>query len=268
MEEHYCWSAICIPCEISARNFSAEEIVMSSALSDPEVRPVASLAEALGRSLRHELGDFLQKVYASVAILETRIPQEWRTEREVLSRLRQRAEACRDLLDKIQDFLCPVTLNYESVDMTGLASELTEAARRRFPDLRLTAPANQPAPIRADPNRMAQVGESLLFNACEAARSRVTFTTAVDPLSGNVHWSITDDGAGIPAESMASLFRPFFSTRPGHLGLGLPLAQKLVLLHGGRINLTNQPDGGCCCQVWLPAGAANSPILPQGDTAT
>jgi signal transduction histidine kinase len=241
---------------------------MSVTFSNPEVRPAAGLAESLGRSLRHELGDFLQKVYATVAILETRIPADWRTEREVLSRLRERAEACRDLLDEIQDFLCPVTLDYESVDLARLASELTEAARGRFPHVRLTAQADRPAPIRADPSRMTRVGESLFSNACEAARSQVTFATVTDPLSGNVHWRITDDGPGIRPESAASLFRPFFSTRPGHLGLGLALAQKLVLLHGGRITLANQPDGGCCCQVWLPAGAANSPILPEGDTAT
>ena len=241
---------------------------MPATLSDPEVRPASGLAESLGRSLRHELGDFLQKVYASVAILETRIPPDWQTEREVLSRLRQRAEACRDLLDEIQDLLCPVTLNYESVDMARLASDLTEAARRRFPHLRLIVQADQPAPINADSKRIAQLGASLLSNACEAARSCVTFTTVVDPLSGNVHWSITDDGAGIRPESTASLFRPFFSTRPGHVGLGLALAQKLVLLHGGRMSLANQPDGGCCCQVWLPSGATNSPILPNGDTAT
>ena len=241
---------------------------MPATLSDPEVRPASGLAESLGRSLRHELGDFLQKVYASVAILETRIPPDWQTEREVLSRLRQRAEACRDLLDEIQDLLCPVTLDYESVDMARLASDLTEAARRRFPHLRLIVQADQPAPINADSKRIAQLGASLLSNACEAARSCVTFTTVVDPLSGNVHWSITDDGAGIRPESTASLFRPFFSTRPGHVGLGLALAQKLVLLHGGRISLVNQPDGGCRCQVWLPADVGITPVSTEGETAT
>ena len=56
---------------------------MPATVANNEARQVTGLAEALGRSLRHELGDFLQKVYATVAILETRLPSEWRTEREI-----------------------------------------------------------------------------------------------------------------------------------------------------------------------------------------
>jgi signal transduction histidine kinase len=214
------------------------------------------------------LGDFLQKVYASVAILETRLPLEWRTEREVLTRLRERAESCRQLLDEIQDFLCPLTLNRQTVDLAGLASQLTEAARKRYPHLQLTAHADQPALVSADPDRMTQVGEGLLANACQAARRQVRFETGADPLSGNVQWCIRDDGPGISPEVSARLFRPFFSTRPGHLGLGLALAQKLVMLHDGRISLVNQPDGGCRCQVWLPADAGITPVSTEGETAT
>ena len=241
---------------------------MSATISDREVRAVPGLAELLGRSLRHELGDFLQKVYASVAILEARLPLEWRTEREVLTRLRERAESCRQLLDEIQDFLCPLTLNRQTVDLAGLASQLTEAARRCYPHLQLTAQSDQPVMVSADPDRMAQVGKSLLANACQAARRHVTFETSVDPLSGNIQWCIRDDGPGISPEVSARLFRPFFSTRSGHAGLGLALAQKLVLLHGGRISLVNQPDGGCRCQVWLPADVGITPVSMEGETAT
>jgi two-component system sensor kinase FixL len=122
--------------------------------------------------------------------------------------------------------------------------------------------------VSADPDRMAQVGKSLLANACQAARRQVTFETGTDPLSGNIQWGIRDDGPGISPEVSARLFRPFFSTRPGHIGLGLALAQKLVLLHGGRISLSNQSDGGCRCQVWLPAEAGLTSVLPEGETAT
>jgi two-component system sensor kinase FixL len=241
---------------------------LSVTVSSNEVRPVAGLAESLGRSLRHELGDFLQKVYASVAILETRLPLEWRTEREVLSRLRERAEGCRQLLDEIQDFLCPLTLDRQSVDMAGLANQLVTDAHRRYPHLRLRAQAEGPAWSAADPIRIAQVGEILLANACQAAQQEVTFETTVEPLSGNVQWCIQDDGPGISAEVSSRLFRPFFSTRPGRVGLGLALAQKLVLLHDGRISLTNQPDGGCRCQLWLPASSGTASVLPDGETAT
>src|SRR5262245_11783486 len=71
-------------------NNNRKEAVVPGTVPSSEVRPSVNLAQSLGRSLRHELGDFLQKVYASVAILEARLPANWQIEREVLSRLRQR----------------------------------------------------------------------------------------------------------------------------------------------------------------------------------
>jgi len=241
---------------------------LPATVANNEARQVTGLAEALGRSLRHELGDFLQKVYATVAILETRLPSEWRTEREILARLRERAEGCRQLLDEIQDFLCPLTLNCQSMDLAELAAQLVMDVRLRYPHLQVTAQDDGPARISADLIRMAQVGEILLANACQAAQHEVTLETTTDASSGKVRWCVCDDGPGISAEVSSRLFRPFFSTRPGHVGLGLALAQKLVLLHAGRISLANQSDGGCCCEVWLPAGSRASSLLPEGETAT
>src|SRR5262249_61520139 len=76
-----------------------------------------SLPEKLARTLRHEVGDFLQKLYASVAILQSRLPPEWDLERDILARLHHRAEQCKELLDAVQDFLCPIYLNPQRIDL-------------------------------------------------------------------------------------------------------------------------------------------------------
>ncbi len=239
---------------------------MSTTVSSSDTRPNTTLAQSLGRSLRHELGDFLQKVYASVAILEARLPANWQTEREVLGRLRQRAEGCRLFLDAIQDYLCPLTLNLRTIDLAEVANRLADAARQKFPGLQIQTEATQPVWITADPERVGQIGEALLANACEAARSLVTFATTADSNAGTAQWLITDDGAGLPSESGSPLFRPFSSSRPGHAGLGLALTQKLILMHGGRISLTNRPEGGCSARVSLPVSGA--PSSREADTAT
>jgi signal transduction histidine kinase len=46
--------------------------------------------------------------------------------------------------------------------------------------------------------------------------------------------------------------RPFYTTRPGGLGLGLPLARKIVLLHGGELELERLEPSGVCVTVRLP----------------
>jgi signal transduction histidine kinase len=224
--------------------------------SNPSSRTAArALPEALARTLRHEVGDFLQKVYASVAILQARFPTEWEMEREILDRLRKRAEICKELLDAIQDFLCPIIIDRDGLDLVRLATLLTAEARQRFPKLDITCSGPAAAPVIADPERVAQVGRALLANAAEAAQQRVTFITETDPAGDAIRWIITDDGPGVSAEDAGRLFTPFFTTRSGHAGLGLVLARKIVDLHGGQISAANPPQGGFDVTVTWPVQA-------------
>src|SRR5262249_6128925 len=69
---------------------------------------VTSLSEAVARTIRHEVGDLLQTVYATAAILQERLPPEADLERRVVADMRGRATLCRNLLDTGHDLACPV----------------------------------------------------------------------------------------------------------------------------------------------------------------
>ena len=70
-----------------------------------------------------------------------------------------------------------------------------------------------------------------------------------------------DSGPGIDPASLSSLLDPFFTTKEGGTGLGLPIVQSIIVGHGGRIELENGAEGGALVRVILP-GAAASPRLP------
>jgi len=216
-------------------------------------RPAQSMPEALARTLRHEVGDLLQTIYATVAILQERLPRESTLERRVLTDLRSRAEVCRNLLDNVHDLVCPVTLATEEVDLSALVAMLVTAAGPRHPDLEVRADTVAAVRIEADPRRVGQVGSLLLANACAEARHRVVFRSAPGPVAGEAEWAVTDDGPGVPPEQADQLFSPLSVARHGHLGIGLPLARKLVELHGGRITAGNLPEGGFRVTVLWPA---------------
>src|SRR5262249_48507986 len=131
--------------------------------------PARSLPEALVRALRHEVGDFLQKVYATAAILKTRLPADWDMEQELIARLRPRAQDCRITLDNIHDLVCPLALEYETVDLARVAEQAVAAVRHRHPQLQLRAENAGPAVVVADLRRVQQIAELLLANACQAA---------------------------------------------------------------------------------------------------
>src|SRR5207248_589699 len=74
------------------------------------------------RTLRHEVGDLLQAVYSTVAILQDRLAAGSDLERRLLGDLKARAEGCRQELDAIVDLVCPLTLSLTPVDLGQLAS--------------------------------------------------------------------------------------------------------------------------------------------------
>jgi len=211
-----------------------------------------SLEEALARTLRHEVGDFLQKVYASVAILQGRLPEQWDLERDILTRLRHGAEGCKRLVDAIQDFLCPLRLTLESIGLANLTTMMVNAAQMTCPQVKITLESAGPVPVWGDADRLAQVGRILLTNACEATPQQVWIHLHTNAATNQVEWAFHDNGLGLPGNLVDQLFRPFFTTRAGHAGLGLALARKIVEAHQGRITAGNSSEGGFVVQIVLP----------------
>jgi signal transduction histidine kinase len=228
---------------------------MSTGRSSPRTIP-----EALTRTLRHEVGDLLQTLYATVAILQRRLPADWTQERRVLADLRSRAEACKNLLDIAHDYACPLTLNYTSVDLSELTGRLVAAAERRFPKLEIKSDYRTKCTLSADEVRLAQIGELLLEHACESARKQVQVEVNCAP--EEVTWAVADDGPEIGREQQEQLLTPQGATRQGRPALGLALVQKLVALQGGRIQTESATPTGFRVSVSLPR-AAHEPQLNQ-----
>jgi two-component system, NtrC family, sensor kinase len=125
-------------------------------------------------------------------------------------------------------------------------------------------------PVRAHPGQLGQVWTNLLVNAAEAleAGGRVEVTTElVDP--ERVRVRIRDDGPGIPDEQLARIFEPRFTTKDGTvrygLGLGLPIARRVVEAHGGTIAIGSGPDGTLAA-VELPVDGPDEPA-PTDDAS-
>ena len=65
--------------------------------------------------------------------------------------------------------------------------------------------------------------------------------------------SISDNGPGIPADELAHVFTPFFSTKSGGTGLGLFISNQIISKHGGAIFLESEVGVGSEFKIYLPA---------------
>jgi C4-dicarboxylate-specific signal transduction histidine kinase len=100
-----------------------------------------------------------------------------------------------------------------------------------------------------------QVVFHLLINAMEAvsdqsADGKIRIRAWSD--AENIAIEVADNGPGIPPGHVARIFEPSFTTKPDARGYGLYLAAEFARELGGRIDATNQPDGGACFRLYLP----------------
>lgn len=99
------------------------------------------------------------------------------------------------------------------------------------------------APLSLDGDQLRHALLNLLLNAIAVQPSggRVLLSIEVD--GDALAWHVRDDGPGIPLEQRERVFLPFFTTRPTGSGLGLAVAQRAAVAHGGTLALV-EPDGG------------------------
>ena len=111
--------------------------------------------------------------------------------------------------------------------------------------------------IDGDRVLLARAFENLLRNALDAVRQKGNGSVRVGLAAAPPSVTIADDGVGFDPADTARLFLPFQSNKPNGFGMGLPLAKKIVLLHGGTLRLHGQPGKGAVATVEFAPAAAN-----------
>ncbi|WP_206997091.1 PAS domain-containing sensor histidine kinase [Trinickia mobilis] len=128
---------------------------------------------------------------------------------------------------------------------------------------RVDIAADLPA-VRGDKVQLQQVVLNLLLNAfdamheCPAADRVVDVQVAAKP-GATVRIAVRDRGHGLTVDQMDTIFKPFFTSKPHGLGLGLSISRSIVAAHGGRLWVENNDERGATFYVALPAGGMAGP---------
>ncbi|GIN70598.1 hypothetical protein J14TS2_10730 [Bacillus sp. J14TS2] len=106
--------------------------------------------------------------------------------------------------------------------------------------------------ITANESRFEQLLVNLMNNAIEATNGECVIHTQLKKIDKDVYILITDNGTGIPEDSIEHLFTPFFTTKEEGTGVGLPICKAIVEALNGELTIQNQTPKGTQVQIRLP----------------
>lgn len=179
----------------------------------------------------------------------------------MLSRTREGVQRVANIVQNLRGLARTSPPKLESAaipDMIESALEMIRGRLRRH-NIEISVEHGDVPRIPCVPSQISQVILNLLINATQAVEStgrteggRIRVTTAQG--EDMVCLSISDNGGGIPAESLPQLFDPFFTTKSvgEGTGLGLSISHGIVTGHGGRIEVESPPGEDTCFRIYLP----------------
>ena len=255
---------------LEARARSAERLAELGTLTGGLAHEIKNPLSTLGLNVQllqedlHELTDSLPG-NGEVAEKTGRLDRR-------LGALARETQRLRDILEDFLRFAGRVQLEKQPTDVNELLSEVAdffapqaEAARVH---LRSRLADGLPS-VFVDASLLKQAILNLMINATQAmqkAREKqqphggadeLILSTARRRADGQaVEVRVMDTGPGMSAEVKEKVFQPYFSTRRGGTGLGLPIARRIVDEHGGNLSVHSEPGRGTEFILTLPVEAA------------
>lgn len=112
--------------------------------------------------------------------------------------------------------------------------------------------------ILGNAGALEQLFLNLLRNSAEALRPGGRTVVRLRTRGDNACVVVEDDGTGIPPDDVDRVVEPFYSTRDGGTGLGLPIVQRIAHAHGGDLRIESTPGVGTTVTVMLPLDIVSS----------
>jgi signal transduction histidine kinase len=225
---------------------------------------VATMSE-MSSSLAHELNQPLTAVLSNAqAALRflARDPPDLDGVREGLEHVVESDKRASEVIRRLRSMLRKDTGEYRELDVNDVVEETVLLLRSdlvvRNVDVQLELGRDLPA-VRADRVQLQQVLLNLVFNACDALgnmpASRLVVVETCVALPYGVEVIVRDHGAGIAQADPEDIFKPFVTSKPEGMGLGLPVCRSLIEAHGGRIWADRNEPRGTRLHFTLPAVA-------------
>ncbi len=206
---------------------------------------LARLGE-LTAGIAHEFRNGLATIHGYSRLIDPdALPAPYR---RYVDGIRQETEAMGKVVTNFLAFARPDQAVFGTVDVGALVNRVVEEARHEMPGASIEVAGAFPG-IEGDDVLLRQMLGNLIRNGIDACQdaglaARVIIRGEWREGDASMRLAVEDAGPGVVAAHRDRIFQPFFTTRQSGTGLGLAIVQKVVVIHNGRIAVTNSAAGG------------------------
>lgn len=206
-------------------------------------------------TVAHEIRNPLTLVSSSLQVMQIQHPEvkdfpHWK-------RTLEDVEFMRQLLEELSTFNNGNILHYSVFSIEKLLKNIAVSFAISLEESNETVKLTSSIPstlgdMTGDKIKLEEVFFNLLNNARDAIGTDGNITLTSSRQNDTLTILIKDDGCGIPAEHLDSIFEPFKTYKTGGTGLGLALSRRIIESHNGKISVSSQPGKGSIFTIKLP----------------
>ena len=248
----------------TALKAAQDKLVHSAKLSS-----VGAMVAGISHELNNPLWGLLGNAEALDPLIAAGAPG-----REELDAILMEGRRMKRALADLRGFVRPAVTERARLDLNEVAAEVLALIRHEAEKAGIACRTEfraGGAAVVASGDELRQVALNLALNSLQATPvgGTLTFSTTIEEVAGHrtARLAVTDTGHGFPVDLLPKLTEPFFTTKPGHMGLGLAISHEIATRHGGHLVLANR-DGerGAVATLALPA-APEEGTVPQAPKA-
>ena len=225
-------------------------------------------------AITHELKNSLVMVSTFINLLPTRY-RDSAFVKQMSEVLPQELNSWKNMLDDISNYSKPLNFEMKPIAFKDVIKNFISLVEQRLiqshVELLLDIPAELPM-IQGNPQKLKQAFMNIVINAVEAMPAQGVLSISVGtPMTHaglmetqQLEVKIQDTGSGIPQERQAHIFKPFYTTKPNGLGLGLAICKEIVEKHSGSIEAISKVALGSAFILRFPIYSPTPDIPSQG----
>jgi signal transduction histidine kinase len=195
------------------------------------------------------------------------LPQDESKREEYISFMELILKEIRRVNEIIEQFLTlsrPFQLNLKASSLQDLLKNLVTLFQEEAASLGISLQPEIPSDlplIKMDPERLTQAFINIMKNGMQAMGRGGTLRIETKSLKESVEVIISDSGPGIPPEEMEKIFNYYYTTKEKGVGLGLPIAHRIIEAHGGQLEIESRVGSGTKVTVTLPLRNSLSSVV-------